>query len=255
VKTLVKSLAERFGYQIRRTGGSSIEHRAVLSVPDAEYYSQWCPPSPRFTPWTGHPTFERLYVEVEPHTIVSRDRCYVLASLADYASHLPGDLAECGVFRGGTALLVCRVTAGRGKCIRLFDSFEGLPAGDPEKDRWFEEGQFAVDAVDSVKHLLDEFSEVTDIRAGWIPDTFTGLEDATYALVHIDVDLYRSAHDCCAYFYPRMVRGGALLFDEYGFPAARGEREAVDEFFADKRESPIVLPTGQAVVLKLPEIA
>ena len=49
-----------------------------------------------------------------------------------------------------------------------------------------------------------------------------------------------------------MVAGGVLLFDEYAFAAARGEKDAVDEFFADKPESPITLPTGQAIVLKVP---
>jgi hypothetical protein len=43
-----------------------------------------------------------------------------------------------------------------------------------------------------------------------------------------------------------------LVFDEYGFAPAEGEKDAVDEFFADKPESPITLPTGQAIVLKLP---
>jgi hypothetical protein len=43
-----------------------------------------------------------------------------------------------------------------------------------------------------------------------------------------------------------------LLFDEYAFAPARGEKDAVDEFFADKPESPITLPTGQAMVLKVP---
>jgi hypothetical protein len=71
-------------------------------------------------------------------------------------------------------------------------------------------------------------------------------------MAHIDVDLYQSTLDCCEYFYPRLVPGGILLFDEYGFAAARGEKDAVDQFFADKRESPIVLLSGQAVVVKLP---
>jgi hypothetical protein len=43
-----------------------------------------------------------------------------------------------------------------------------------------------------------------------------------------------------------------MLFDEYGFAAARGEKEAIDKFFADKPESPMTLPTGQALVLKVP---
>ena len=42
-----------------------------------------------------------------------------------------------------------------------------------------------------------------------------------------------------------------MLFDEYAFAAAAGEKQAVDEFFADKPEIPIVLVTGQALVLKL----
>jgi hypothetical protein len=43
-----------------------------------------------------------------------------------------------------------------------------------------------------------------------------------------------------------------LLFDEYAFAPSRGEKDAVDEFFDDKPESPITLPTGQAFILKVP---
>jgi len=42
-----------------------------------------------------------------------------------------------------------------------------------------------------------------------------------------------------------------MLFDEYGFPATRGEKDAVDEFLADKPELPITLLTGQAMIIKL----
>ena len=43
-----------------------------------------------------------------------------------------------------------------------------------------------------------------------------------------------------------------MIFDDYGFPTCPGARQAVDEFFADKREVPFVLPTGQAVVFVQP---
>ncbi len=91
-----------------------------------------------------------------------------------------------------------------------------------------------------------------EIRRGWIPETFRGLENNRYAFAHLDVDLYQSTLDCCKYFYSRLVPGGVLLFDEYGFAPARGEKDAVDEFFGDKPESPITLPTGQAIILKVP---
>jgi len=252
IKPLVRAIARRVGYEIRKIPSDSEPHGAN-KIRDSNYYRRWSPPDALFAPWTGHPSFERLYQGVDAHTIVPRDRCYMVASLTAHASHLPGDVAECGVYTGGTALLMCRASAGSGKRIYLFDSFEGLPSIDPDKDVSFEKGQFANDDVASIERLLSEFNDVTDIRKGWIPDSFAGLEDSSYAFAHLDVDLYQSTLDCCEYFYPRLVAGGALLFDEYGFAEALGERDAVDEFFADKPESPIVLPTGQAVILKLPE--
>jgi hypothetical protein len=185
--------------------------------------------------------------------MVSPERCYLLIELARYARHLPGDFAECGVWNGGTALLLARTLKNTAnKKLYLFDSFRGLPRLDREKDPWFCEGQYRAESVEEVKALLSDFQSIVDIRCGWIPETFRGLEERRYAFAHIDVDIYQSNLDCCAYFYPRLVPGGVLLFDEYCFAAARGEKEAVDEFFADKPERPIALPTGQAIVLKLP---
>jgi len=222
-----------------------------MTVKESQYYTQWSAPCPVFTPWVGHPDFMKLYKGVAPYTVVSPDRCYMLASLARYAAHLDGDVAECGVYKGGTALLLCRILENGGKTLRLFDSFQGLPKVKSERDKWFHEGQYA-SSLDSVTQLLSDFRGMIDIRQGWIPQTFVGLENCRYAFAHVDVDLYQSALDCCLYFYRRLVPGGVLLFDEYGFPAARGEKDAVDEFFADKPESPVTLVTGQAMILKVP---
>jgi len=139
--------------------------------------------------------------------------------------------------------------------LYLFDSFQGLPKANPEKDKSFwRESMFNDTSSEAVTRVLSEFRHVVDIRKGWIPDTFVGLDNNRYAFVHADVDLYQSNLDCCEYFYPRLVAGGVMLFDEYAFAAARGEKDAVDEFFSDKPESPITLPTGQAIVFKAPQV-
>jgi O-methyltransferase len=252
-----KSLLHRLGYEIHPIRASldtplDEDHLAALTVKESEYYTKWTAPCPLFTPWVGHPDFQTIYEGVAPYTIVSPDRCYMLVSLARYAIHLEGDFAECGVYKGGTALLLARVVKDKNKSLYLFDSFKGLPEVNRKEDKRFHEGEFAAESLQSVKQLLSDFRDIIDIRQGWIPETFTGLEDNSYAFVHLDVDLYQSTLDCCEYFHQRLVPGGVLLFDEYGFAAARGEKDAVDEFFADKPESPITLPTGQAVVLKLP---
>jgi O-methyltransferase len=244
-----KSLLQRSGYGVYRA--AALDTLAAVAVKESQYYTQWCAPCPLFSPWAGHPDFQALYEGVAPHTIVSVERCYTLASFARYAMHLDGSMAECGVYRGGTALLLSRLLRETTKTLYLFDSFKGLPRADKTHDNQYDVGRFAIDSVESVRQLLKPFEDMIEIREGWIPDTFAGLEDIPYAFAHIDVDLYQSTLDCCAYFYPRLVPGGVLVFDDYGFPAARGEKEAVDEFFADKPESPITLLTGQAIVLKV----
>jgi O-methyltransferase len=250
-KDAAKSLARRLGYEVHSIRGPG--ELAARELADGEHYHRFHSAEPVFAPWDGHPDFEILFQGVEPHTIVSRDRCYMLAGLAHYAGRLDGDAAECGVYNGGTALLLSRVLAGQDKRLFLFDSFEGLPGAVSEKDGAFlQAGEYAADNVESVRRLLAGFEGMTEIRKGWIPETFAGLEERRYAIVHIDVDRYQSTLDCCTYFYPRLVAGGILLFDDYGFAGACGERYAADEFFADKPESPLSLPTGQAMVLKLP---
>ena len=255
---LCKSFLERQGYGTYLIAKK--DSLAALTVKESQYYAQWCAPCPLFSPWTGHSDFQKLYQGVEVHTLVSPERCYTLASLARHSLHLDGDFAECGVYKGGTALLLCRVlqsgrlTTGKGKTLYLFDSFEGLPRENKSHDNVYGKGDFAIDSVKSVKELLRDFRDFTDIRQGWIPDTFQGLRDRSYAFAHIDVDLYQSTLDCCRYLYPRLVPSGVLLFDDYGFPAGRGEKDAVDEFFADKPETPITLLSGQSVVIKLPQV-
>jgi O-methyltransferase len=255
LKNVAKRGLLRLGYEIRwvTQEPTDVDFVAAKSVKEAEYYVQWSGPCPLFSPWLGHPDFRSVYDGAEPYTLVSADRCYILISLAQYASRLPGEFAECGVWKGGTALMLARVLSRENKKkLYLFDSFQGLPKVDQERDPWFHEGQYSAESVKVVEKVLGEFINGVEIHCGWMPETFNGLEEKRYAFAHIDVDIYQSNLDCCEYFYPRMVHGGVMLFDEYAFAAARGEKEAVDKFFADKPETPMTLPTGQAVVLKLP---
>jgi O-methyltransferase len=66
----------------------------------------------------------------------------------------------------------------------------------------------------------------------------------------VDVDVYRSILDCCEFIYPRLKTGGVMVFDDYGFPTCPGARKAVDEFFTGKPETPVILQTGQAIVIR-----
>jgi O-methyltransferase len=232
--------------------GLSDERLAQMRVKEAEFYSDWVRGHSVFTPWIGHREYLQFCDGISQHTLVSPDRCYTLMAFAKYASLLKGDFAECGVYRGGTSLILSRILKTSQKKLYIFDSFEGLGEANPDHDNYFKAGDFSDTSRSRVETLLAPFAANVVIKQGWIPHTFKGLDDRRFALVHIDVDLYQAALDCCNFFYNLMTPGGVLLFDEYGFPNCQGEKDAVDYFFSDKPERPITLATGQALVIKAP---
>lgn len=219
-----------------------------VRVPDAELYR------PLFSPWEGAPEFEQFYQPIKDHTACSRDRCYFLWTTLRQALSLGGDVVECGVYRGGTALLealTIRETSPSGRHkLHLFDSFEGMPQTAEGIDR-FKQGDFSTTSADRVRELLSDFPFV-EIHVGFIPATFEGVRLEKVCWAHIDVDLFQSVKDCINFIYPRLCPGGIMVFDDYGFPSCPGARKAVDEAFANRPEVPICLPTGQCLIIKIP---
>ena len=217
------------------------------SLPDKELYQ------PLFSPWLGLPGFTERFEEIRPLTLLSADRCWVLYTLARQSCTVSGNFFEIGVFRGGSALLFRHILEDHkllNKQLHLFDTFEGMPETDDTKD-FHKKDDFNDTSLERVRDGVG-ISDFIFFHKGLVPDTFAGLEDATIAFAHVDVDIHRSIVDSCEFIYPRMTIGGCIVFDDYGFPSCPGARQAVDAFFADKPEEPLVLQTGQAVVFKLP---
>jgi O-methyltransferase len=220
------------------------------SIPDIELYQ------PMFSPWLGGGEFDQVYRMIRPHTLVSRDRAHVLWKTLKQATHLPGDFLECGVFRGGTALMAAHTlaealpSAGQtDRALHLFDSFQGMPT-DTADGESFSPGDFNRTSLAAVSKLLSPYP-CARLHPGFIPDTFAPLTIDPIAWAHVDVDLYQSVKDCITWIYPRLTGGGFMIFDDYGFPSCSGARRAVDESFAGKPEVPLCLPTGQCLVVKL----
>ncbi len=157
-----RRLLARTGYFRLRTRVAAHGDR----IPDAELYQ------PLYSPWLGDPDFERVYALSKGRTLVSRDRCYVLWRTLQQSLVLEGELLECGVFRGGTALLEAATVSGAGaeRPLHLVDSFAGMPDTTSGVDR-FREGDFATTSLDDVTAALAPFPFVR-VHQGYIPEVF-----------------------------------------------------------------------------------
>ncbi len=182
------------------------------------------------------------------------DCCQLLFSVARgiSARGVSGETAECGVRYGKSSYFVLHGLNDPQRPHHLCDSFEGLSqpsAADAEtgarRDAWAAGDLEADEQI--AREQLKAFAQCRFHR-GWIPDCFAGMEERRFALVHIDVDLYEPTRAAFEFFYPRLSRGAVMICDDYGFASCPGARKAVDEFFSDKADVPIELPSGQALI-------
>lgn len=228
MKAIIRNLLRKFGYDL--VGFKHVAGR----------------PNP-LRPWEEDPECLRVCQSVVPHTLVDRLRLYMLYQLARKSSRLGGDMAECGVYRGGTALLLCQCKS-PDRTLFLFDTFEGMPDVDATQDI-HRAGDLADTSLAKVQQLLAGQPAVV-FRQGRFPETAAGLEDRRFCFVHVDVDIYQSVLDCCNFFEPRLVPGGVIVFDDYGFLSTPGAKAAVEEYCRQHNLAEIYLPTGQALLFK-----
>jgi len=176
--------------------------------------------------------------------VILDTEAYNIYKSVERTAKVAGDLAEVGVFRGGSARLICEVKGGR--ALHLFDTFAGLPKAG-EWDPKFQEGGFA-SSLSEVQAYLQSFPNV-HFHPGFFPETAQGLEGCTFSFVHLDVDLYESTLSGLAWFYPRMNRGAILISHDYS--TAQGVRKAFEDFFSDKPECLLELSGSQVAFVKL----
>lgn len=196
-------------------------------------------------PWEDDPAFLDVYRECLGLTLLDRRRLFTLYQCGLAAARLPGHFAECGVYQGGSARLLARLKR-PDQTLHLFDTFAGMPETDAARDL-HRGGDFNDTTLDAVRGALAGFQGI-DTRPGFFPATATGLETVSFSLVHLDFDIYQSMADGCAFFYPRLVPGGCIVIDDYGFPSCPGAKQAVDEFCAAHGASVHYLMTGQALL-------
>jgi hypothetical protein len=170
---------------------------------------------------------------------------------------VPGDIVELGVFRGmglmtWANLLEAFCVGDRTKTVYGFDNWQGFvdiaPQDGANEDQTHKEvGGFspaaykaeleaAIDIFDSDRFV--PWKARVKLIEGNIEETVPAfVQDnpgVRFSLVHFDCDLYSPTRAALEALWPRLSRGGILLFDEYAIKEWPGETLAVDEFLADK---------------------
>ncbi len=239
----------------RREVAYSTSHRAEIEdypIPDIDRNAE----------------FLDFFARSRQFTMTSKEVMYSTYMAARHVVErgIPGDMVECGVWRGGSALLIgLAMLAAEGRSPRrgwlrrprprkiwLYDTFEGMTAP-TERDvdltgtaaatymaEHSDEGRWCcADEADMRKLMALEGFGPGDIEIvkGDVVQTLRTRRPNRIALLRLDTDWYESTRAELEVLYPRLSRGGVLIIDDYGH--WEGARQAVDEFFA--REPGVLL--------------
>ena len=227
-------LLERRGYELRKRDGPP--------YPDIE------------------PEFWALHERCAEYTMTPVEAMYATYRATQHvvASGVPGDIVECGVWRGGHAMLaglVLRELGDPHRRVFLYDTFEGMVEPGDRDVSFRGERAGAIWQQRRRGSTSDWcYSSLEEVQAnvrstgldpgrfefvkGRVEETIPATVPDRIALLRLDTDWYESTYHELRHLYPRLSVGGVLILDDYGHWA--GAREATDRYF-EESGTPILL--------------
>lgn len=216
-------------------------------------------PGATYSPWLADQEFNNLYAGTNGASLVDILRTWDLWKLVEQTSKLPeGDFLEVGVWRGGTGAVIAKraLECSPDSKVYLCDTFAGV-VKITDKDPFY---QFVTDpnglhicAKDSVEQLIQHHALTNAVVLEGVMPEDTGhlIENKRFKFCHIDVDVYQSAEDVMEWLWPRLIVGGVVVYDDYGFCFCPGITEHVEKQAHLDDRLVIHNLNGHAIIVKI----
>jgi O-methyltransferase len=194
--------------------------------------------------------------EVRPYTLTSVHRLVALCEAVQYVvcNQIPGDIVECGVWKGGSMMAVARTliqASDQNRHLYLFDTYEGMTSPSDrdisvqgelaldllgQEDKTDANSVWCVSSLDEVRRAVGNVgydpSKVHFVK-GRVEETLPMMAPERISLLRLDTDWYESTRHEMEHLFPRLAKGGVLIVDDYGY--WQGARRAVDEYIEENR--------------------
>ena len=178
-------------------------------------------------------------------------RVHVACWAASQVRDLPGDFVECGTNKGGMALAILTYArlSESGRKFFLFDTFSGLVPGlSSERELKATKGLYS-DCYAEVVNRFAPWPNVVIVK-GAIPESLLQVPIHETAFLHMDLNAALPTRIAIEFFWPKLVPGGVVLLDDYGWVTNEEQKATLDEFATKAGLNILVLPTGQGLLIK-----
>lgn len=192
---------------------------------------------------------------VKPYTLTSVRRLIALCEAVQYVvrNQVPGDIVECGVWKGGSMMAVANTLLqadDQSRHLYLFDTYEGMtPPGDKDisvtgesaidmlnnDDKEDPQSVWCSAPLDFVRGAMSSVgydSSKLHFIKGRVEETLPAMAPVHISILRLDTDWYESTRHEMEHLFPRLVKGGVLIIDDYGH--WQGARQAINEYIQEK---------------------
>lgn len=205
--------------------------------------------------------FKQIYQICAPFTITGVEKMRNLYESVVYINenNIEGSYVECGVYMGGSIMNIVLTQLNYAKLVHiyLYDTFEGMTQpGEldinyrsvPASKILRNPNKRCICSIDQVRKNLSLTGypqEFLHYRKGDVRATLKQEVPAKIALLRIDIDWYELTKISLESLYPKLVAGGVLILDDYGY--WKGARQAADEYFSSIGHTPRFKPLESGI--------
>lgn len=210
-------------------------------------------PVANYRPWDVDDAFQGVYEVAKQYTMVDEYRLWILWTLVRQLHAPRGAVLEVGSWRGGSSATIASAIVRSPVPTRrllIADTFAGVVKAS-DRDSYYRGGEHANASPEDVRSVFTKLGlSAPEILPGVFPEeTAAALAGEEFSFAHIDVDVYAGARDVFEWIWPRMISGGVVVFDDYGFYGCEGVTSFVQELMADGRAVVVPNLSGQAIVI------
>lgn len=182
-----------------------------------------------------------------------RWRAYVICWAGRQAKDLDGDFIECGVNTGMYTRMIINFIDFQNldKKYYLLDTFNGMDEKYSSKDEMIRSKNmgYTKDIYSDVKKTFQDYKNIKIIK-GPVPETLDKVESEKVAFLSIDMNCVMPEISALEFFWDKIIPGGIILIDDYGFPGHEDQRDAHNDFASRHNTLVLPLPTGQGLIIR-----